>query len=50
MSVMGQQRRFERASGMSAIAPIATEPLHCSNRRKGANLCHYAVQQKTLFA
>jgi hypothetical protein len=30
MSQMGQSRSFERASGMSAIAPIATESLHCN--------------------
>jgi hypothetical protein len=29
-SELGHPRRFERAPGTSAIAPIATESLHCS--------------------
>ena len=32
-SVEGQKRLFDRASAVSAIAPIATEPLHCGSTR-----------------
>ena len=34
MSLMGQKRRFECSSAVSAIAPIATESLHCGNTRR----------------
>jgi hypothetical protein len=35
MSAAGQQRHFKRASGMSAVAPIATELLRYGKRRRG---------------
>ncbi len=34
-SELGHPRRFGDAGGTSAITPIATELLHCGNRRKG---------------
>jgi len=33
MTASGQKRRFECASAASAIAPIATESLHCGSTR-----------------
>jgi hypothetical protein len=34
MTGLGHERHFERAPAMSALPPIATESLHCGNRRE----------------
>jgi len=48
MTGQGQQRRFERASGMFAVAPIATESLRYDKRRRGPKRRHRTGSLKSV--